>query len=847
MHLALTNNRTKGAKLVQASGFLALSMCCLSSCFAQASTIVAPAPREDEGNAKATWTSVTSAPSPKLTGLSDVDADTNTGFGKHQAKRLLNDQKAIWTSPAHMSWADVDLMVPWGMATGLLLATDTHNSKYLSHHDFLMSQSQSVSFSNYGLGAMVGLGGGLYVWGKITHDDHKKETGFLAGEAAVNSFLVASAFKYSLGRDRPQDSPKFQGNFFSGGTSMPSEHAAISWAIASVVAHEYPGPLTSYLAYGLASAVSIARVTGQQHFPSDVLIGSLVGWYIGKQAYRAHHDAELGGGEWGSYGEFTNGQPNERTTSLGTTLVPLDSWIYPALERLIALGYVRNEFMGTRPWSRFECVSLVLDAGERVADGAEVTPEVQGLYAALLAEFAADTERAGGGRPVDSYARLESAYTRMTGIAGPTLHDGYHFGETIYNDFGRPYGEGVNFIAGTSGWVSKGRFAVYVRGEYQYAPASPTYSPTVNSTIAQVDENPLQAGTFPSTSRLNVLDAYISSTQSNWLMTFGKQSLWWGPDYGSDLMFSNNAEPMYLFRVSRIQPFEIPWISKVLGPMKVDFFYGKFAGNQFPAGAQLHGEKISFKPYPDLEVGFTRTGELGGEGRPLTLHRLWESYTSVTTVVNETPYSDPGKRTSGFDFSWRPPYIRNWITFYGNTLASDNTSPLADIERAAINPGIYLSHFPWVSKLDLRLEAVYTSMPNADLPDGHFNYWDIFYHDLYTNNGNLIGSWIGRQGKGYQAWSTYHFSSRDWLQLGYRHANISPGFIPQGGTITDGSVSVNTWLKKDVNLTAMLQYERWCFPLLATGPQTNWTSSIGINFYPGNWSVSSRSGPGRTE
>ena len=87
---------------------------------------------------------------------------------------------------------------------------------------------------------------------------------------------------------------------------MPSEHSAAAWAIASVIAHEYPGPLTTLLIYSFASAISMARVTGKQHFNSDVFIGGAIGWYAGKQAYRAHHDPEVGGTEWQSYGEFTN-------------------------------------------------------------------------------------------------------------------------------------------------------------------------------------------------------------------------------------------------------------------------------------------------------------------------------------------------------------------------------------------------------------------------------------------------------------------------------------------------------------------------------------------------------------
>jgi hypothetical protein len=765
-------------------------------------------------------------------------ADHENSLTLGMIKRIAKDQEQIWTFPRHMTWADGDILVPFGMTLGSLLATDSDYSRSLSNSPSRLNNS--VKFSNYGLGAMVGIGAGTYVWGRFTHDDHKKETGILAGEAAINSYLVTTGLKYSFGRLRPLDQPQYSGQFWSGGNSMPSEHAAAAWSIASVIAHEYPGPMTSLLVYSLASAISMARVTGKQHFNSDVFIGSAIGWYVGKQAYRAHHDPELGGTEWQSYGEFTNGGPNGRTTSLGTTFVPLNSWIYPALKRLIALGYIQSEFMDMQPWTRQECARMVEEAGERISVSTNTTSEVDGLYSSLSREFATDSERLGGGRPDEISARVESFYAGVTGINGPPLNDSYHFGQTIIDNFGRPYAEGINAVAGGSGWVTQGRFSIYVSGEYQYAPSSPSYPAAVNNAIAVMDFNPIQSGAFPSASQFRLMDTYVASNQSNWIFSFGKQSLWWSPDYSNALLISNNAPPMYMFRISRQAPFEIPGISKLLGPMKIDLFIGKLSGNQFPPRPVLHGEKFSFKPSPNLEFGFTRTAEFAGVGRPTTPRRIWNSYISVTTVANESAASDPGKRNGGFNFNYRIPYVRDWLTIYADMLSTDNTSPFADLTRAGICPGIYLTRFPKLPKLDLRLEAAYTDTPSVfrgpgGSAKGRFIYWDGFYRDLYMNNGSLIGSWVGREGHGYQAWTTYHASARNWIQFQYRHADVASEFIPSGGNINDASVNFNWWIRNNVNVSALLQYEKWNYPLLAPTPQTNWTTSFQVQFYPQSW------------
>ena len=196
---------------------------------------------------------------------------------------------------------------------------------------------------------------------------------------------------------------------------------------------------------------------------------------------------------------------------------------------------------------------------------------------------------------------------------------------------------------------------------------------------------------------------------------------------------------------------------------------------------------------------------MAGVGRPTTPKAIWLSYTTLTSSVDFGAIN-PGKRTSGFDFSYRVPYLRDWLTIYSDSLATDNTSPWADPPRAAWSPGIYLTRFPKLTKLDLRIEASIRILPKfGHFPgllaaNGQFNYWDSFYHDLYTNEGNLIGSWVGREGHGYQAWTTYHVSARNWIQLGYRHADVATDFVPRGGNINDASVKRQ--------LVAPQQYQR---------------------------------------
>ena len=100
------------------------------------------------------------------------------------------------------------------------------------------------------------------------------------------------AIRGATGRLRPYQS-NYQNDFFDGGSSFPSNHSAVAWAFASVVAREYPNMYAQLGAYGLATAVSLARVAASQHFLSDVFVGGLIGYQVGRQIYKTRHNPQL--------------------------------------------------------------------------------------------------------------------------------------------------------------------------------------------------------------------------------------------------------------------------------------------------------------------------------------------------------------------------------------------------------------------------------------------------------------------------------------------------------------------------------------------------------------------------
>ena len=186
------------------------------------------------------------------------------------------------------------------------------------------------------------------------------------------------------------------------------------------MAHEYPGPLTQVAVYGLATAVSASRVLGKEHFPSDVVAGAAIGWLIGRQVYRAHHDPEVGGGGWDSLSGNEDGEENRDHRHMGSPSVPLDSWVYPAFERLAALRAINTQILGLKPWTRIECARLAEEADETLQQEQPLNrEEAARLQTQLAEEFAYEINLLSGGRNLA--ANLESVYARGVSISGPAL------------------------------------------------------------------------------------------------------------------------------------------------------------------------------------------------------------------------------------------------------------------------------------------------------------------------------------------------------------------------------------------------------------------------------------------
>ena len=294
---------------------------------------------------------------------------------------------------------------------------------------------------------------------------------------------------------------------------------------------------------------------------------------------------------------------------------------------------------------------------------------------------------------------------------------------------------------------------LYARGEFQAAPSATGYSQALAQALSTVDgttflnrrhrarhytyQATIPMGPIATTTDARVIEAFVSAHVLNHEISFGRQDDWLGPGLGGGMAYSNNAANIYSFRINRIEPLYVPLLSRLTGPFRYDFLVGPLRGHTYmpnpanldapirmpnvinPGNPWVHVEKVSFRPTKNLEFGFERTVIWAGKGHgAVNVKSFLRSFFSLTSpsAADKNDSLDPGARFGAFDFSYRLPFVRNWLTLYTDSEVHDDVSPADAPRRASYRPGLYLSHVPGLPKLDLRVEAASTDPSSSDHP-----------------------------------------------------------------------------------------------------------------------------------
>ena len=317
---------------------------------------------------------------------------------------------------------------------------------------------------------------------------------------------------------------------------------------------------------------------------------------------------------------------------MGSPYVPLDSWIYPALERLAALGYVDSGIAGMRPWTRMECARQVSEASDRIVeDDLDKAKELR-IYPELLKSFAAKSICLGAGttlksawnQPIrevrrslanrlptaiilDKPSRMILAVLRSRALT--MFRDCQDGPRTAHLQF--------MFAANISILPRRLLCRLAARDAISQADFGLSFAPLPPGGYPVPPDTPT-----PATDRGRLLDSYVAMNISDWQLSYGKQSLWWGPSAGGGMMLSDGADPLTMFRINRVTPIA----SGLLGEIRERVFHWAVFG--IPVHVQPFGSGRPVWPVPPSAADRPRRKiqlEANKEFRvwPVADDRLW--------------------------------------------------------------------------------------------------------------------------------------------------------------------------------------------------------------------------------
>ena len=410
--------------------------------------------------------------------------------------------------------------------------------------------------------------------------------------------------------------------------------------------------------------------------------------------------------------------------------VPLGHWSYDAVDKLKGLGFIHSDMRGTRPWTRVEVARLIIEAEEGVAEIS--TPEeeagpigrneiIKAILDRLKSEFKADLEEVSATGGVKSYFKpLEDVY----------FH--YYYGNNdfnIENDKGQKLAEDSNIRLGFSThgalWSHIG---FYLNPEYRYSDG-------------QFGGNDQELKLFEGYGKLEFFNVELEA---------GKDTLWWGTGRHGSMILTDNAQPLKLVKLSNPKPVVLPWIFKYLGLFKFQWFWSELERNRAIPNTEFMGFRFDLKPAPFLEIGFSRTYQLGGRGSgvkgisDLTLKDwakiIFEGNAGGDLDVNQIAGLDGILYLNNLDQWLRViKSIEIWGEYYGEDEAG---RWIADIGYVA---GIKFGDILLAGRTDL----IFEYSDNVDPDENLVWYNNSIYQSGYRYKGDVMGHNMDTEARDY--------------------------------------------------------------------------------------------------
>ncbi|MCK5826557.1 MAG: capsule assembly Wzi family protein [Desulfuromusa sp.] len=462
--------------------------------------------------------------------------------------------------------------------------------------------------------------------------------------------------------------------------------------------------------------------------------------------------------------------PFSTHASVVSPLIPLDSWVYPALDKLSGLGLINSSLAGSRPYSRIEAARQVEEANLLIED-VSVPPVALELLQRLETELAesltelGDASVAGYFKPV---RQLRADYIYQDG-------DASHYPQTDARQFALNKNNfGIDYVNHNNGQLTlqgDGRISRFLGFEWQ----------------------PLLLTNSSDDLEVKWLTARVTLALGPVEISAGRQSLGWGQGYNGSLLLGNNAKPLDMIRINTPSPIMLPWLFKYLGPFQFDVFWSQLEEERQVPEPYFAGMRVNMKPLPWLELGATRTVMFGGDGRPdVDL----DEFITILGGKNLDGDEDSSNSIAAIDLRIFFPSL--WgAEIYGEIGGEDEANHF--FSKAAWLAGVYLPQVEPTGRLSLRLE--YT-----DLSDEVW-YRHSAYRSGYTYKNHIMGHHIGGAAKDYFAEARLLLRSDLELTLGFDYQKRGENQLVEEKHY-QASAEVNWWLNEKIRFELMGSVDR---------------------------------------
>lgn len=404
----------------------------------------------------------------------------------------------------------------------------------------------------------------------------------------------------------------------------------------------------------------------------------------------------------------------------------LDSWIYPAIDKLSGLGVIDSALQGSRPYSRLEAARLTVEARQKTTLGSH-PPVVEELLRRLefelheqLVELGVAQGSASSGyfKPL-RHVSARYIYQEGTPSAVPGINSRQFSLNT--NNFGIDYDEHHKgeFVFDGDARVG-GIFLLHWRPLYLAGDEGDSFRLLEGK--AAVSLGPLE-------------------------LSAGRQSLWWGQGHHGSLILTNNAKPLDMVRLTNPAPVLLPWFLHRLGPFRFDLFVSRLEDERIVPEPWFGGLRLNFKPFPWLELGAARTVMFGGEGRPDV---GLDDFLTIIGGENLTGEEDTSNSVAALDLRIRLSALGG-AELYGEMGGEDEYELfgfIPFISNKAWLAGIHLPVVEPTRRLSLRLE--YAALDHVDR-NSPIWYRHGIYQSGYTYEEKILGHHVGGGGVDYFA------------------------------------------------------------------------------------------------